>query len=303
MSFFLNFDYMIYINDIITFSDKGFDNLSLEDFIDTSVLIRDVSSPYLQSKGLRHVPRTAKILYNPLAYLLEKYKVMDREYIGLYNINDICTLEPYYDFEEEVEQYGVQLANPMKSPYSLIGVITGWIAIREQLHNICLSLNSGICGIISALNLCEIDLQNAEVKNGVIIGAHFMGKMYEKYNLCSTIKSEFSYALLVSNISNRKGNIKIVESKVCRYTKEHLKHFFLNRKGCFFIESDCSSLDSLVGKTNVHMIKYLSPQTSFLPIFLKNISKYVSLLKGENYYVIISKNSYMGYIKFELDDD
>lgn len=301
MLYFLNFDYMLYVNDIITFSDKGFDNLLIEDFIDTPVLISEVSSQFLQSKGLRYVPRTAKILYSPLAYLLEKYKTgkeIDRDRMSLYNVNDICTLEPYYDFEEEIEQYGVQLANPMKAPYSLIGVITGWIAIKEQLHNICLSLNSGVCGVISALDLCK--LQSSDVKNGVVIGAHFMGKMYEKYNLYSKIKTEFSYALLMSDIPNKKGCIGILESKICRYSKENLEQLLLKKEGAFFIELDGLDLDFLIGKRNVCMITYLSPQTSFLPIFLKNISNYIPLLKKENYYIIITKNLYIGYVKFQL---
>jgi hypothetical protein len=173
---------MIYINDIITFSNKGFEDISIKDFKENPIIIGNLNTKYLQSKGLRYVPRTVKILYNPLAYILEKYGISnpeDKDAVGLYNVSDICTLEPYFDFDEEVEQYGIQLANPMKVPYTLIGVVTGWLAIKEKLHNICLSLNSGKCGIISALDLIKIDLLSEEIKKGIIVGAHFMSEMYE----------------------------------------------------------------------------------------------------------------------------
>jgi len=264
---------MLYINDIITFSKRGFEDISIEDFKEEPSIIGDINTGYLQSKGLRYVPRTVKILYNPLAYILEKHGILnseEKDVVGLYNISDICTLEPYFDFDEEVEQYGIQLANPMKVPYSLIGVVTGWLAIKERMHNICLSLNSGKCGVISALDLIKIDLLSEEIKKGIIVGAHYMGKMYEKYNYSSTIKTEFSFAFLISTVPFGNLSIKIIESSVRTFSANNLDKLLAEENVTFFIESNVE-LDIQMVANNSFRINFLSPQTSFLPIFLKNV--------------------------------
>jgi hypothetical protein len=92
-----------------------------------------------------------------------------------------------------------------------------------------------------------------------------------------------------------------LESSIRIFTVDYLGKLFLEKNATFFIESNIE-LDIPSTVNNLYSVNFSSPQTSFLPIFLKNIANYKKFCKEENYYVIVDNKKFIGYVKFKLNN-
>ena len=290
-----------YINDITSFSNIGFEKIDFN-FIDSpeSQEIKNPDSKHLQGKGLRFVPRTVRIMHNIIGEILEKNNLhVEKENLGIYNTNDICALEASIDFDQEIEDFGVKLANPMKIPYTLNGATAGWLAIRNKMNNVNLTVNSGRCGMISALNLIGLDFMDKETNQTIVLGAHFMGKMYRKYNQNTTFNKEIAVGMLASVEKTETSLIEILECRTMAYDKDYLETMLNEGLGNNFVDSDyCINLEN---SREFKFIQSTSAQLSCLPFFINNINTFIKENTGEEYkYIIIDKRGLMGYVIFRL---
>ena len=290
-----------YINDVVSFSNKGFEKIDF-DFLESPVNINiaDVSSKHLQGKGLRFVPRTVKILNNVVGEILEKNELnSQKDGIGIYNTNDICALEASIDFDREVEAFGVKLANPMKIPYTLNGATAGWIAIKNQLNNVNLTVNSGRCGILSALNLAGLDFMDMEIHHAIILGAHFTGETYKKYNRHSVFNKEVAVGLLASKKKTKTTLIEILECRTMSYDKKTLEMIVKDHNRINLIDADFYI--NLPNHGHCHFIQSTSAQLSCLPFFINNMNAFINCETGRVCkYIIVDKKGFMGYVQFRI---
>lgn len=290
-----------YINDITTFSKKGYENIDFE-FLESpqKMEISDDHSKHLQGKGLRFVPRTVRILHNVVGEMLEKNGLnTQKDRIGLYNTSDICALEASIDFDQEIENYGVKLANPMKIPYTLNGATAGWIAIRNKMTNVNLTVNSGRCGVLSALNLAGLDFMDLETNHSIILCAHFMGEMYRKYNLHSSFNKEIAVGLLVSGVKTENSLIEVMECRSMSYDKDLLERMIDEQTGYNLLDADFYI--NLKSHRHVQLIQSTSAQLSCLPFFINNIKTFIKENMDEEYrYIVVDKKGFMGYVKFKI---
>lgn len=290
-----------YINDIATFSGMGFEKVSLQ-FIQSieNMEITDYHSEHLVGKGLRFVPRTALMLHNVLAEILKTNDLTTRkDKIGLYNTSDICALEAGIDFDLEVENYGVKLANPMKVPYTLNGATAGWLGIRNKMHNINLSVNAGRCGMLSALNLAGLDFMDKETSFAIILGAHYMGEAYQKYNRHCTFNKEIAVGMLVSKKRAASSMVEITECRTMAYDKTLLVEMIDHFSGFSFIDSDFYL--NLQNHKRVRFISSTSAQLPCLPFFIHHLRDFIPKDSGkEHHYLIVDKRGMMGYMKFRI---
>ena len=290
-----------YINDVVSFSDKGFEKLDRLSLKSSEVSeIHDVSSEYLQGKGLRYVPRTVRMMQNVVGEMLEKNNLIpNKNRVGIYNTNDVCALEAAEDFDTEVENYGTRLANPMKVPYTISGATAGWIAIRNSLNNVILTINSGRCGVLSALNMAGLDFMDREVDDAIVLSANYMGEVYRRYNISSSFNKEVTVGLLASRESNVKSLVKVLETHVMTYDKLSLVKMMEQESDYMILDTDLDiSLDSSLP---VHHIKSTSTQMSCLPFFIDNVNVIVDKGQGKVCsYFIVDKNGLMGNMKFKI---
>lgn len=288
-----------YINDITSFSNIGFEKIDF-DFINSpeSQEIKNSDSKHLQGKGLRFVPRTVRIMHNVLGEMLEKNNLhSNKENIGVYNTNDICALEASIDFDQEIEDFGVKLANPMKIPYTLNGATAGWLAIRNKMNNVNLTVNSGRCGIISALNLISLDFMDKETSQTIVLGAHFMGEMYRKYNQDSIFNKEIAVGMLASVEKTETSLIEILECRTMTYDKAYLETMLNEGLGNNFVDSD--HYINLENSRGFKFIQSASSQLSCLPFFINNLKTFIKEDTEEEYkYIIVDKRGFMGYVIF-----
>ncbi|MEA4841208.1 MAG: hypothetical protein VB110_09415 [Bacteroidales bacterium] len=289
-----------YINDIVTFSNKGFEKIDFN-FIESpeNAEITDYNSKHLQGKGLRFVPRTVRMLHNVVGEILEKNGLnTEKDMMGIYNTNDICALEPSIDFDLEVENYGVKLANPMKIPYTLNGSTAGWLGIRSKMNNVNLSVNSGRCGILAAFNLTGLDFMDKETSHAIILCAHYMGEMYKKYNKDSTFNKEIAVGILASEKKTDTSIIEVLECRTMSYNKKKLEEIVDLQNGYTFIDTDFYI--NLQNHGQLQFFQSTSPQLSCLPFFINNMNLFLPENKGqEHQYIIIDKKGFMGYMKFK----
>jgi len=290
-----------YINDITSFSNIGFDKIDF-DFINSSVSqeIENPDSKHLQGKGLRFVPRTVRIIHNIVGEMLEKNNLrIEKENLGIYNTNDICALEASIDFDQEIEDFGVKLANPMKIPYTLNGATAGWLAIRNKMNNVNLTVNAGRCGMISALNLAGLDFMDKETNQTILLGAHFMGEMYRKYNQNTTFNKEIAVGMLASVEKTETSLIEILECRTMTYDKEYLETLLNEGLGNNFVESD--DYINLENSRGFMFFQSTSAQLSCFPFFINNIKTFIKEATEEEYkYIIVDKRGLMGYVIFKL---
>lgn len=291
-----------YINDITSFSNIGFEKMDFH-FIESpeSREITNIETKHLEGKGLRFVPRTVRIMHNVVGEMLEKNKLTTQKaMVAIYNTNDIGALEASIDFDQEVENYGVKLANPMKIPYTLNGATAGWIAIRNKMNNVNLTVNAGRCGVLSALNLAGLDFMDRETTHAFILGAHFMGDMYKKYNRHSTFNKEVAVGMLASEEKTENSLIEVLECQTITYNKEKLEIILSEQTGGYnFVDADFYI--HLKENEKNQLIQSTSAQLSCLPFFINNIRTFIhedteKICK----YIIIDKKGMMGYVKFRL---
>jgi hypothetical protein len=288
-----------FLNSIVSFSNRGFDKLEYPFFESLQKIeIENIKSNYLQGKGLRHVPRTVQILHNVVGELIENNELVHKkDSLGLYNTNDICALESSIDFDLEIEEYGTKLANPMKIPYTLSGATAGWIAIRNSLKNVNLTINSGRCGILSALNMVDLDFMDGEIDNAILLMAHFMGDKYSNYNQGSLFNKEVAVGFWVSKEKTNSSFVEIIESKTMMYDEEILREQINVGDDCCVVDSDISI--DLAQEETIPPPFASSSQTSFLPFFINNIKLNAEFHKTYKY-IIIDKKGFMGYVKFKI---
>lgn len=290
-----------YINSIITFSDKGFDLLDRTFFNSNEISeIKNIQTKYLEGKGLRYVPKTAKILNNVVAHAIELESILvQKDLLGVYNTNDVGHLESNIDFDFELKNYGVNLANPMKIPYTINGSILGWIAIKHKLTNICLTMNAGRCGLFSAINNSFLDIKDKKINKALILGAHFSGDAYKNYNFTASFNKEVGYGILMSCEEKKETIAEIVSCSVGIF-KEDLFYSFI-KDNPFYTILDANNKHNLTS-TNIEIlnINQYSNQSSFFPFFIKNIKSY--RISNDNIfnYITIDSNLFMACVSIKL---
>lgn len=290
-----------YVNDIVTFSEKGFDFLDLSYFdSDDEIVIDSVNSEYLQGKGLRYIPRSLRLEYNVVARILDQHAHhLVKDQIGIYNTNDICSLEPCIDFEMEVDEYGPNKVNPMKAPFTLNGAVSGWIAMREQLNNVSLSVNAGLCGLFSAFSICELDLYDDKISNGIIFGANLRENIYRKYNLSSSFNKELAVGILVSLHQNESSIIEVLDCQSIVYDFTLLQQMLQDNADYTFIEGDqFSELKNITCSSFIHNTSF---QLSYFPFIINNIRSIVNIKTNAICnYVVVDKNGLMASVRFRV---
>lgn len=290
-----------FINDIVTYSDKGFEKLDLSFFSsENNLSVENTESDYLQGKGLRYIPRSVKLSYNTVAKLMDnEYYSSMRKKIGLYSTNGTCSLDSELDFKMESLLYGSNRANPAKAPFTLNCALAGWIAIREQLNNSVLSLNCGQCGIFSALSLSELDFYEDKSSLTIILGANFIGDVYEKYNISSSLKKEVAVALLTSPNKLENSIIEVFETKVMQYSNTTMDKIITSKSEHLFIEGD-KDLD-INDTYDISFIYNTSTQLSYFPFIINNILSMNRVKRGDICeYITADKKGSIGYIKFRV---
>lgn len=290
-----------YINGISSYSKLNFNQLGIDYFEDDATdLITCLPEKYTAVKGLRHVPRTTKLLHVSLVNLIETYDLQNKAAdIGLYNISHICSLEPHIEFDNELDKYGAQLANPILASYKLLGVHTGWMALKGSMTNINLSINSGRCSLLTAMKSCILDIMEKNICYGIITGGHFMGDPYKNINTDSNIKKEVTYSFLVSREKKSNSIVEITEVRIFQFNIdlfEKLLKEFSNKN--IVIDSDDSHLYNYTEKQSLIFIKNMSSQTSLFPFYINSFVNRDCTCNTEFVYIIIDKRGIMGYIKF-----
>ena len=290
-----------FINDIVTYSSKGFEKLDIAFFLSkNNSAIENIDSDYLQGKGLRHIPKSVRIAYNVVAKMLDnEYYSSMRERMSLYYTNGVSSIEAQLDFERESLQYGSNKVNPAKAPFTINCSLAGWIALKEQLNNTVLSLSCGRCGIFSAFDLCELDFYDNKNSLAIVLGANFTGEAYEEYKLSSSFTERVSVAMLISPNKQVNSIIEILDTKIMRYEKIFIEKIIAEKCGHLFIEGD-SNLD-FCNIHNIFHINNTSTQLSYFPFLINNILSIKSINRGDICeYIIVDKGGLVGYAKLKV---
>lgn len=279
----------IYIDDVLTFSCMSADPGESE-----------MGIKHLKGKGLRYVPRTIRMVQVVTGEMIERNGLADNKgRIGLYNTNDVCSLEAGTDFDKELEQFGTRFANPMKVPYTINGAMAGWLAIRNGLKNVCLTVSSGRCGVFSALNIASLDFLDGITDYAIILGAHFAGEAYKRYNILSAMKDEVAAGILVSREKTSKSFVEITDCRTAVYDKPLLNRILNEEPTIKIFDSDIHL--PYCYNDNVFTYEADSLQMSFFMMLIGCLGNAgIGLHNNEYKYVVTDSDKLMGWAKFKI---
>lgn len=276
----------IFINDVVTFSNLGFEKISPEalDQKELKPHMTDLMSQQesLKGKGFRYVPQSIKMLYVALHKLVERNNLEDKkDDIGLINTHELPNLESNIQFEKDIIEYGSKLANPMIAPYTVSNAGAGWLAIKGKMKNLNLTVNNGKSAVPSAINIIEDQIQLGTLEHGIIFSLNISSPYYNKIYADSPLSLDFANSILLSKVRNDTSIAEVIHSVSYRFSEQE------QLTSCFDKIQEKYSTDYLIIEDAENLLKTNKPhinigeysqleQSSFLPVFLQNIESFMN---------------------------
>jgi hypothetical protein len=292
----------IYVDDLVTFSKTGFEEFSPDIFeSDEDSIIESIETEHIAGKGFKYVPRSVKLIHNVVSEVIKRNNLSEkRTSIGLFNSNDITSLDGNVEFDLEVEKYGVNMASPMKVPFTLGGSALGFTAIKNKLNNTNLTINLGRTGVVSTLSEVYLEFLDKKIECGILVDAHFMDFPYVSYSQSDILRKEFVIACLISKRKTNKSFIEITESRTLNLQIDSFKDkiFDKNRNIVIDCSPDQISISEIRKQDIIYLTKY-SDQMSLLFPFLVRLKNDSFLSDALITYIILDKNDRMGLVKLK----
>jgi hypothetical protein len=300
-----------FINDIISFSNLGKTNFPV-DFLKENTLIENLSEQKeLQRKGFRQIPQIYKIFHVIVSEMIDKYALCkDIDRVGLISAYEFANLEANIDFEAEIINYGVSMINPIKAPFTVCNSCTGWLAIKNKMPNLNLTVCSGRTSIISAIKIARDYISSNKIDYCIILSANLNHNCYKIIDEQNTfMKSEFASAILVSNTPEIGKLCELQSTWIKSVNIDEDVNVFLNELTSKNISPNYILFDGEYSCSEfIHRIenKFSNRcQCSFFPIFLQNsrllIKEYFSINENISVnYIIFDKAGNLGCLKIKF---
>lgn len=232
----------------------------------------------MQGRGFRQIPQIYKIFHvvvNDLIKKNELNKCLDN--VGLISAYEYANLDSNIDFEYEIMKYGVSMVNPIKAPFTVCNSCAGWLAIKNRLQNINLTVSSGRTSLLSAIKIATHYINSGRIDYCMVLSAnlnHGCYKIIDEQD--SFMKGEFASAILISNNSNINRIYEIESVTVNALVEDNEINSIINSLS---VNEDTSSYNLfdgkvIIDKTNIHSVdEKLSNryQCCYLPVLLQNI--------------------------------
>jgi hypothetical protein len=291
----------MFINDIITFSHNGDDRITT-DFLRKGVLIENLDKQeVLQGKGFRQIPRIYKLFHVVVNKILEKFALYtSADRIGIISAYEYANLDSNIDFEYEIMKYGASMVNPVKAPFTVCNSCVGWLAIRNKIQNLNLTVSSGRTSLISAMKIASDCIRSGSIDYCMILSANLDRACYgiiDQRN--SSMKSEFVSAILMSQVPDLGRICEIqsvsVSSTVTDDISLFLKSISSNQEQLRIIfDGECESdmTDGRIQFINKKLSNRM--QCCYLPIFLQDIKLSIQNNRVDCNYIVYDKGGSIG---------
>jgi hypothetical protein len=263
-----------YINDSVSFSNTGIAPITLE-YLSEDISITNLNDQEaLKGKGFRNIPRIYKLFHIIVNKILHKYKWEDLSKLGLINAYEIANLKASIDFENEIVIYGIQGANPLKGPLTVSNACAGWLAIRNGLYGLNITVNNGACSVLTALSIAKNHMHSGCIEACLILSANQKGSIYDQYERSNVGCSEFANGILLSTEKSKNSLMEIISIRNYSLNND-LDILSIVETGCKEGEFTIieGTLDGMC-LNNVCNLNNLFPerkQFSLFPIFLQNM--------------------------------
>jgi hypothetical protein len=246
------------------------------DFLKKDIMIENLAEQKtLQGRGFRQIPEIYKIFHVLVSQMLDKYElrhVIQR--VGIISAYEYANLDSNIDFESEIIKYGVSMVNPIKAPFTVCNSCAGWLAIKNKMQNLNLTVSSGRTSIISAIKFATYYINSNTIDYCIILSAnlnHGCFQLIEQND--SFVKSEFAFAILLSRESSFSSLYQIQSISVNMLINNDINTYFRstgNDKTDSYIIFDGVQE---INDSTIHIIEQnLSNryQCCFFPVFLQS---------------------------------